>query len=135
MGPPGRLKTSVENVLTLPDLSITLPLAWRVRFSPAFMFDWNRRRCHFYALLGYAAVAVVFTWPLVPNISTHLTGSPAGDTGVYVWNQWVFRHELLDNHRSPYFTDKIFSLSGRANLSLHNYTAFQDIRTRYGRAL
>ena len=91
------------------------------------MFDWNRRRCHFYALLGYAAVAVVFTWPLVPNISTHLTGSPAGDTGVYVWNQWVFRHELLDNHRSPYFTDKIFSLSGRANLSLHNYTAFQDL--------
>jgi hypothetical protein len=70
---------------------------------------------------------VVFTWPLVPNISTHLTGSPAGDTGVYVWNQWVFRHELLDNHQSPYFTDKIFSLSGRANLSLHNYTAFQDL--------
>jgi hypothetical protein len=91
------------------------------------MFDWNRRRCHIYALLGYAAVAVVFTWPLVPNISTHLTGSPAGDTGVYVWNQWVFRHELLDNHHSPYFTDKIFSLSGRANLSLHNYTAFQDL--------
>jgi hypothetical protein len=91
------------------------------------MIYWNRRRCHFYALLGYAAVAVVFTWPLVPNISTHLTGSPAGDTGVYVWNQWVFRHELLDNHRSPYFTDKIFSLSGRANLSLHNYTAFQDL--------
>jgi hypothetical protein len=91
------------------------------------MFDWSRRRCHFYALLGYAAIAVIFTWPLVPNISTHLTGSPAGDTGVYVWNQWVFQHELLQNHRSPYFTDKIFSLSGRANLSLHNYTAFQDL--------
>ena len=86
----------------------------------------NRR--HLYALLGYAAVAVAFTWPLLPNISTHLTGSPAGDTGVYAWNQWVFQHELLNNHRSPYFTDKIFSLSGsRANLSLHNYTVFQDL--------
>ncbi len=84
-------------------------------------------RRHLYALLGYAAVAVVFTWPLLPNISTHLTGSPAGDTGVYVWNQWVFQHELLNNRQSPYFTDKIFSLSGRANLSLHNYTAFQDL--------
>ena len=91
------------------------------------MIQWSRRRCHFYALLGYAAIAVLFTWPLVPNISTHLTGSPAGDTGVYVWNQWVFQHELLQNHRSPYFTDKIFSLTGRANLSLHNYTAFQDL--------
>jgi hypothetical protein len=84
-------------------------------------------RRHLYALLGYAAVAVVFTWPLLPHISTHLTGSPAGDTGVYVWNQWVFQHELLNNRQSPYFTDKIFSLSGRANLGLHNYTAFQDL--------
>jgi hypothetical protein len=91
------------------------------------MIQWNRWRCHIYALLGYAAIAVLFTWPLVPNIATHLTGSPAGDTGVYVWNQWVFQHELLQNHQSPYFTDKIFSLTGRANLSLHNYTAFQDL--------
>jgi len=91
------------------------------------MIHWSRRQCHLYALLGYAAIAVVFTWPLALNIGTHLTGSPAGDTGVYVWNQWVFHHELLENHRSPYFTDKIFSLSGRANLSLHNYTAFQDL--------
>jgi hypothetical protein len=91
------------------------------------MIPWNRWRSHLYALLGYAAVAVVFTWPLVPNLDTHLTGSPAGDTGVYVWNQWVFQHELLQNRQSPYFTDKIFSLSGRANLSLHNYTAFQDL--------
>ena len=91
------------------------------------MIQWNRWRCHVYALLGYAAVAVAFSWPLVPNVATHLTGSPAGDTGVYVWNQWVFQHELLQNRRSPYFTDKIFSLTGRANLSLHNYTAFQDL--------
>ena len=91
------------------------------------MLPSSRRRCHFYALFGYAAIAVVFTWPLVPHFGTHLTGSPAGDTGVYVWNQWVFQHELLENRSSPYFTDKIFSLSGRANLSLHNYTAFQDL--------
>lgn len=86
----------------------------------------RRRRSHIYALLGYAGAAVVFTWPLPLHLGTHLTGSPAGDTGVYVWNQWVFQHELLDGS-SPYFTDKIFSLSGRANLSLHNYTAFQDL--------
>jgi hypothetical protein len=80
-----------------------------------------------YALVGYALFAVLFTWPLTPQLGTHLTGSPAGDTGVYVWNQWVFQHEVLEQGRFPYFTDKIFSLSGRANLSLHNYTAFQDL--------
>ena len=46
---------------------------------------------------------------------------------MYVWNQWVFQHELLEHHRLPYFTDSIFSLTPDANLSLHNYTAFQDI--------
>ena len=84
-------------------------------------------RRHICAVLGYALVAVVFTWPLAAHFGTHLTGSPAGDAGVYVWNQWVFQHELLEHLSSPYFTDKIFSLSGRANLSLHNYTAFQDL--------
>jgi hypothetical protein len=87
----------------------------------------GRWRVHLYALAGYAACAIVFTWPLAPQLGTHLTGSPAGDTGVYVWNQWVFQHEILEQGRFPYFTDKIFSLSGRANLSLHNYTAFQDL--------
>ncbi len=87
----------------------------------------GRWRPHVCALLGYAAVALAFTWPLAPNIGTHLTGSPAGDTGVYVWNQWVFHHEVLEHRSLPYFTDRIFSLGRRANLSLHNYTAFQNI--------
>jgi hypothetical protein len=87
----------------------------------------GRWRPHVVALLGYAVIALAFTWPLAPNIGTHLTGSPAGDTGVYVWNQWVFQHEVLEHRSLPYFTDRIFSLGRRANLSLHNYTAFQNI--------
>lgn len=46
---------------------------------------------------------------------------------MYVWNQWVFQHELLEHRSLPYFTDAIFSLGRRANLSLHNYTAFQNL--------
>ncbi len=83
-------------------------------------------RLNVWAVTAYALVAIVFTWPLAAHLGTHLTGSPAGDTGVYIWNQWVFQ-DALRHHGSPYFTDKIFSLSGRANLSLHNYTAFQDL--------
>ena len=84
-------------------------------------------RPHVHALAGYACVALAFAWPLPLHLATHLTGSPAGDTGVYVWNQWVFHHELLDNRSLPYFTNSIFAFTGRANLSLHNYTTFQNL--------
>ena len=69
---------------------------------------------------------MAFSWPLVLHLGTHLTGPIGGDTGVYVWNQWVFRHEVL-NERLPLFTEEIFSLTRPANLSLHNYTIFQDL--------
>jgi hypothetical protein len=86
------------------------------------------RGSHAAVLAAYVAVAIVFSWPLLLNIGTHLTGNPEGDTGVYVWNQWVFRHELIEHRQLPYFTDSIFSLTTRdANLSLHNYTTFQDL--------
>src|SRR5918992_1987248 len=85
-------------------------------------------RAHACALLAYAVVAVIFSWPLSRHLTTHLTGQIDGDTGVYVWNQWVFQHELLDERTLPYFTGKIFSLSSRpANLSLHNYTTFANL--------
>ena len=57
------------------------------------------RGSHLYVLLGYAVVAIVFSWPLPLNLGTHLTGNPGGDTGVYVWNQWVFRHEIFEHGR------------------------------------
>lgn len=78
------------------------------------------------ALLAYAALAVAFAWPLPLHMTTHLTGSPEGDTGVYFWNQWVFRHELLAQ-ANPYFTDRIFAVTGLANLSLNNYTTFANL--------
>ena len=84
-------------------------------------------RLHAVALAGYIVVALVFVWPLPLNLSTHLTGPPGGDAGVYVWNQWVFQHEVLEHRRLPYFTERIFSLGRRANLSVHNYTTFQNL--------
>jgi hypothetical protein len=56
-----------------------------------------------------------------------VTVDPAGDTGVYIWNLWVFQHELLDHWRLPYFTDAILASGDIANLSLHNYTLFQNL--------
>ena len=90
--------------------------------------SWRRGTwLHLAVLAGYVATAVAFSWPLALRISTALTGPPDGDTGVYVWNQWVFQHEILVHRRLPFFTDSIFSMTQEANLSLHNYTAFQNL--------
>jgi hypothetical protein len=87
-------------------------------------FPWRQGT---YALAAFVLVAVLQSWPLPVRLFTHLTGQPGSDAGVYVWNTWVFRHELIDEHRSPFFTDSIFSLDSRADLSLHNYTVFADV--------
>ena len=84
-------------------------------------------RASLLAIAGYVGLACLFSWPLPLHLSTHLTGPPDGDTGVYVWNQWVFQHELVEQHSLPLFTREIFSLTRPANLSLHNYTIFQDL--------
>lgn len=78
------------------------------------------------ALLAYLCVSVAFAWPLPLRMTDALPGSPSGDTGVYIWNLWVFRHELVGHGRSPLFTSEIVSLAPSVPLSLHNYTAFAD---------
>lgn len=87
----------------------------------------RRWRTHTVALLGYVGVALAFSWPLPLHLETVLTGGSGGDTGVYVWNQWVFHHELVENGTFPYFTDTLFGPDQQTDLSLHNYTTFADL--------
>ena len=84
-------------------------------------------RIHALILSGYFVVTIVFSWPLALHLGTALTGGPGGDTGVYVWNQWVFRHELIEKGSFPYFTDTLFGPNQHTDLSLHNYTTFADL--------
>ena len=79
------------------------------------------------ALAAFALLACLQAWPLPVQLTSRLTGPPSGDTGVYVWNTWVFGRELIERGGSPYFTSRIFSLDTQADLSLHNYTPFADL--------
>jgi hypothetical protein len=79
------------------------------------------------ALVGYVCVALWFAWPLTVQLGDALPGPPGGDTGVYVWNLWVFRHEILEHGRFPFFTSEILALSAGAPLTLHNYTSLANI--------
>jgi hypothetical protein len=76
--------------------------------------------------LGYVLIAMAFTWPLPLHLGSRLTGDPGGDTGVYVWNQWVFQHEAAAG-ANPLSTERILALSQRIDLSQHNYTAFLNL--------
>jgi hypothetical protein len=82
---------------------------------------------HVLAVAAYVAVAVAFTWPLPRHYQTHLLGDPTGDTGVYVWNLWVFRHELIEHGHWPFRTDMLFVPTSGVGLGLHNYTVLADI--------
>jgi hypothetical protein len=79
------------------------------------------------AVLGYVILACAFTWPLPLHLQTHLLGSPGGDTGVYVWNLWIFRHELLQHGHLPFSTEHVFAYTGGADFSLHNYTPIAGV--------
>jgi hypothetical protein len=72
-------------------------------------------------LFGFVVLAVALTWPLPLHLQTHLLGSPTGDTGVYVWNLWIFRHEIVRHGHLPVSTDHVFAYTGGADFSLHNY--------------
>lgn len=88
----------------------------------------SRLAPHARAFLGYLAVVFLFNWPLSARLGTALPGPISGDTGVYVWNMWVFRHEVLRHGRFPLFTGEILSLTPTpVDLSLHNYTLFPDL--------
>jgi hypothetical protein len=77
-------------------------------------------------VVGYVCCALAFAWPLPLHLGTTLTGDPGGDTGVYVWNQWVFQH-AVGRQTNPFTTTQILSLTDRVDLSQHNYTVFLDL--------
>jgi hypothetical protein len=79
------------------------------------------------ALLGYMLVAVFFTWPLARNPGTRLLAPAGGDTAVYLWNNWIFRHEIAVHHASPLETSHILAPATATDLSLHNYTLFANL--------
>jgi hypothetical protein len=78
-------------------------------------------------VLGYVCVAIAFSWPLPLAMTSALTGPPGGDTGVYLWNQWVFQHEAFTHQTNPFGTNEILSLTDRVDLSQHNYTVFLNV--------
>ena len=80
-------------------------------------------RLHGPAIVLYAALAVVWTWPLALHVGDHIPGLP-GDNFSFLWNLWWMRKALgsaeLEFFRSSY----LFSPFG-VDLVNHPHTALQ----------
>jgi hypothetical protein len=76
---------------------------------------------------GYLLLAFAAAWPLTADLGGLLPGDAGSDTGVYVWNLWMFRHQLVGHSTSPLWTDHILQPGPPVDLALHNYTIFQNV--------
>lgn len=84
-------------------------------------------RLHLAVLLGYVCVVAAFTWPLPAHLGSAFLGGVGGDLGVYVWNLWLFRHEILAHGSFPFLTLEILPLTPPLPLTLHNYTPVANL--------
>jgi hypothetical protein len=94
-----------------------MSLAERPDRSPRYTRYWH----HALALGLYAALSLLFTWPLVTHLTTHVAGSAtwAFDEYTFLWNPWWFRYALLVLRANPLYSDYIFYPVG---ISLVLYT-------------
>ena len=81
---------------------------------------------------SYLVVSLIFTYPLVLNLTTHVPGEVAGDVPVYIWNLW-WMQQALSTGISPLFCDYIFAPYG-VSLAFHAFVflkAFVAIPLQY----
>ncbi len=77
----------------------------------------DRKALKQYALiaLAYLAIALVFFWPMIINITSTVPGT-GGDTFQSMWELWWVPYSMLTLHSSPYFSHYLFYPIG-ANLA------------------
>ncbi|HEX9117045.1 MAG TPA: hypothetical protein VGA61_13335, partial [Anaerolineae bacterium] len=58
----------------------------------------------------FALLAVFLMWPVPAHLSTQVPGTStwAFDESTFLWNNWYFRHALLDLHASPLHSNLIW---------------------------
>ena len=76
---------------------------------------------HVAMAIGFAALAVVWSWPLVLHLSTHLPGRGLGDNALFLWNFWWMRTARASG-TGFWHTSYLFAPAG-ADLILHTHTA------------
>ena len=74
---------------------------------------------------SYLLCSLVFTYPLVLQLGSHVPGAVAGDVPVYIWNLWWTKFALLAG-TSPLYSDYIFAPYG-VSLVFHAFVFFKAL--------
>ena len=80
---------------------------------------------HAGAAVWFGALAIVFSYPLVLGLDSHVPGAGAGDNLSFLWSAWWAR--FLADHGSLgrfFSTDRLFAPFG-TSLVLHTHTALE----------
>lgn len=77
-----------------------------------------------FAVIVFAFLSLLFTYPTIVQLSTHLIGGTA-DGWQFPWNNYIFRERVLHG-QDPYYTNYVFYPMG-VSLILHGYTEFNDV--------
>jgi hypothetical protein len=76
---------------------------------------------HLAAAVAFVGLALVWTFPLVRHLNTHVSGRWIGDNVISVWNFWWMRAAVAAEV-SPFQTTHLFAPFG-VDLTLHTHTA------------
>ncbi len=79
-------------------------------------------------LLLYTLLSLLLTWPLLPNIFTHVPGVAqwAFDESTFLWNIWYFKQTVVDSLQSPLHSELIWYPLG-IDLILYTYNFFHAL--------
>ncbi|MDE1873788.1 MAG: hypothetical protein KGI04_01560 [Candidatus Micrarchaeota archaeon] len=74
-----------------------------------FSLGVDRKALKQYALiaLAYLVVALVFFWPILPNLASSVPGA-GGDIFQSMWELWWVPYSMFTLHSTPYFTSYVF---------------------------
>ncbi len=89
------------------------------------MKDTSRAPYNTAVILAYAALAIVFTYPLATKFTTHILGPPE-DNLYNLWNLWWLKKSILEFHTHPYYTDYLFYPPG-ASLAFNTFSLFNNL--------
>ena len=76
---------------------------------------------HAFALTLFAGLSVLWTFPLVANLTTHIPGPSAGDNVTFLWNFWWMRTAI--EQRTDFLVTPFICAPWGVNLTLHTHTA------------
>src|SRR2546425_5128888 len=78
-------------------------------------------RTHGGPIVLFAALSVLWTWPLVSHLRSAIPGNP-GDNYSFLWNFWWMRH-VLETPGASYFRMNYLFYPAGTNLANHPHTA------------